>query len=218
MISAWQDIQADHAAERPARKRQGAAKNSKRATTEQLDAPRTKATSRRQHRHRPRRPAPAKTKRRPKRRRNPRRARRRPEAGAGGRRRRRRHPAAASASRLGAATTSRPRPRDVAAAGGAEAPGQLGGLGDADPGAGDDLRRLQPRRAASSNGLASEVGARSSRARRRAPRSACRAPSRARASCACRRRGAARISSMPSVGSSARIRTAAACPPARRRS
>ena len=33
----------------------------------------------------------------------------------------------------------RPRPRDVAAALGAVAPGQLGGLGDADPWAGDDL-------------------------------------------------------------------------------
>ena len=82
-------------------------------------------------------------------------------------------PASASAARAG-------RPGDEAAAGGAEAPGALDGFGDPDPGAGDDLPPVAVLGRQDQERVAAEVGAVVVEADRRAPRSACRGPSRGR--------------------------------------
>ena len=60
--------------------------------------------------------------------------------------------AAVCVSARSLALLSRLRARDEAAAGGAEAPGPLDGFGDPDPGAGDDRRRLRPAAAPAGTG------------------------------------------------------------------
>ena len=114
--------------------------------------------------------------------------------------------------RLAGTPRSAQRAREVLAVGGAEAPRQLRGAGDADPRAGRDPTSAQSVLAAPElERRLARAGRGSSRARCPAPRSACpgpehssRSPSRARAG--------ARISSIPQRGSSARISTAAASP------
>ena len=111
----------------------------------------------------------------------------------------------------------RQRPRQVLAAGGAEAPRQLGRLGDPDPRA-----RSRPRpRATRPRAAAARTAARSSEAplssRPIAERLGELARARAELARLARARAARRIRSIPRVGSSARISTAAALPSGSRR-
>ena len=146
VISAWEEITAERAAEKASR--EDGARATRATSTDSDDGrPKPKSTCRKPKRNRSN---PKKRRPKPKRAGTGSGARRsgagRTRARIGGGARRRRH------RRLG------PRPRDVGVAGEAEAPGALDRFRDPDPGAGDDLAARRPR-AAEQEGSRAEVGA-----------------------------------------------------------
>ena len=203
VISAWEEIKAEHAAEKKARK-EGArsGEGGERSTKPKPTCRRRRIRSGAGRRSRS---APEAEEAAPE-------GEAAPEAGARShpgsrariqRRRRRRH------RRLGRRSAG-PRARDEAAAGGAEAPGALDRFGDADPRAGDDRGRLRPRAPSSRNG--SRLRSASLRSRPM-PSASVSLPGPEQSSPSGAVAAALRASrSRPAVGSSARISTAAASP------
>ena len=173
VISAWEEIQAEHAAETAAEKA-GARKTARSSSAGETESyvrrkPKRESRPNRKRRTGARSRSGAGT-RSGARSSGPEAA---PEAAPESRRRRRRHHRRASRRGRGRETKR--------AAGGAEAPGALDRFGDPDPGAGDDLAAARrPRRGRSRNGSRLRSAPLSREADRRAPRSACRGPSRGR--------------------------------------